>query len=224
MTHSATNRVSTFVLAAGVLALAATDWMVVNSIASGDDDAVVVEAPAPSKLPQKAFLTGKQVVNTTTIDGVTYTVERRGALGYALTLHNPTDAAISVKCDLQSWVTEGSRRGRMMPRPVMKASQPLEVALDAGATHSMALAFADPAPKADKKVRKGWFRTVSFQLREPEVKLTGLITAELDDAVAVARVSKKRRRDRRNTGAVYGKLLGQIRWTNPAAPEAVVSK
>ncbi len=206
---SYSKRVPTYVLAAGVLALAAADWMVLTSVADGPDEATVVEAPAPVKLPEGAFLTGTQTVNRTVINGVVYTIARSGKLGYRLQLHNPTDAAVSISCDVQSYVTEGSRRGRMMPMARLKQSEPLTVSLAAGASHDVTLAFADPAPKADAKVRKGWFRTVSFQLRGPAPK-----------AVQVSN-SKK-------TATPQGELFGEIRYAVPApmqaAPKTVETK
>jgi hypothetical protein len=195
---SYSKRVPTFVLAAGVLGLAAADWMVLTSVADGPDEAKVIEAPAPAKLPDGAFLTGKQTVNRTVIDGMVYTIARAGKLGYSLKLHNPTDAAASINCDVQSYVTEGSRRGRMMPSAQLKQSEPLTVSFAAGASHDITLAFADPAPKADAKVRKGWFRTVSFQLRGPAPK-----------AVPVSNGKK--------AAAPQGELLGEIRYAVPAA-------
>jgi hypothetical protein len=193
MTHS--KRVPTFVLAAGVLALAATDWLVVNSMANGDKDAVVLEAAAPAKLPNKAFLTGKKMVNQTVVDGVLKRIARTGTLGYALTLHNPTDTAITVRCDVQSWVTEGSRRGRMVPRAQLTKTEPLQVQVAAGQTLTRELAFADPAPKADAKKRKGWFRTVSFQVREPAPEMIeaadGKTKAPQGDLIGTMRLAKE---------------------------------
>jgi hypothetical protein len=67
------------------------------------------------------------MVHRALVEGLQVTVERKDKLGYALKIHNPTGTAITVSCDVESWVTEGSRMGRMVPRPQLKKSEPLEL-------------------------------------------------------------------------------------------------
>lgn len=171
MTTARSNRIPTLVLAAGVLALAAADWMVLTSTADGPEEATVTDAPVPSTLPASAFLTGTHVVDRAVIEGLECTMVRDGALGYALKIHNPTDAAVMLNCDVQGWVTEGSRMGRMMPRARLTKTEPLQMQVRAGASMTHVLAFTDPVKAepatADAKALAALqFRTVSFKVVE----------------------------------------------------------